>query len=662
MTGKFTAVLTAFLFITQTALADDAVLSKFTTEEKSVFEAFARDDAMLTAQVSPDGKHILTIIREGVDTDPVLLIFDTDDLSKRPIGVGAGKMEVAGANFVNNERILMSLRQDIDTLERLGVDTRQGARAATVDVNGKNFTGLPRRNFDRRSKIEVFVENLSSLSVFNSLPWDPDHILALIKGDIFKVNVNDGSQKLVARRSDRYGFVPIVDRDGDVRLRRSFSVGDNAIVFYARRKNEDEWFEIGRVRAADGEKNAVSTEFSPLGFFNEKDPNELWVISNHESNTSGVYALDLKTRKFKELLFRHPEFDASGVMTKFDKDRKPTPIGFFHNERHEFFPYLTDPEEAALMAGIDQILPNAINRIGSRSDDGRYIIVTSNGPQRPTAWYLLIDQRQIVSLGTQRPELKEDDLSPAEWVSYRARDGRKIWSIVTTPKGKGPFPAVVMPHGGPIARDSWGFDPWAQMLASFGYVVIQPQFRISEGFGTDHLEAGYAQWGLTQQDDIDDAGSFLVKRGLAKADNIAIFGWSYGGYAAFIGSARDPNPYKCAIAGAGVADVPLFRAEQRRNGSFTEKSFLKTLDGLNPLDMVDSVDIPILVIHGDDDERVPIVESDKFVNKLKSEGKVHKYVVLKGANHFFGTIYYRHYMEMYPAMIDWLDNTCGMKQ
>ena len=646
-------------------LLTGSALASFTDDEMKRIEAFARDNAMETAQISPDGKHLFTIIREGVDTEPVLLIFETDNLAKKPVGVGAAKMQIVSAFWANNERIVITFRQDIDTIERLGGFTRQASRIASVDVKGERFVGLPRRNVDRRRDQAEFFANLIPGSVFARLNWDPEHILMETDTnqdsifDIYKVNVATGAQTLVARGNERFGYTGI-DSDGDVRLGIEYSRSDIAIIYHARKKGESEWQEVGRT-SAKGEENATSIIFDTLGFYNEDDPNELWVVSNHESDTAGIYAYDLETQQFTELLFRHPEFDARDVMTTLDSNGKPFPVGFWYHEKAGFYPYVTDPAEAALKAGVDSFLTDSLNFLTSRSRDESSIIIRSEGPQRPPTWYLLKDKSQIVSLGTERPELSADDLSPAEWTHYTARDGRKIWTIVTIPEGDGPFPAVVLPHGGPISRDSWGFDPWAQLLANFGYVVIQPQFRISTGFGREHLEAGFAQWGLTMQDDLDDAAAYLVDRGLAEADNIAIFGWSYGGYASFIGAARDPNPYKCAIAGAGVSDIPLFRARVGEGGSFTERSFRKTLDGVDPLSVVDSVDIPILVIHGDIDERVPIEESDKFVAGLKRHNKQHEYVVLKGANHFFGTIYHRHYMEMYPKMLDWLGNTCGMK-
>ena len=646
-------------------MAADAVLPTLTPQQKQTFEAFARDAAMSSVRISPNGERIMSIVRTGVDTDPLLFIYKTDELTKPnatpdPITLSAAPMEIVQAFFANDERIIVVLRQDIDTIERLGGSTRQAIRVVSVGVDGQDWQPLPKRNFDRRSKVESFLENLSPGSVFDGLVWDPDHILISDgDGNIYKVNVEDGSRNLVIRNSDAIAYSDI-DFDGDVRLANRFEPADSSIVYLARLKGESNWFEYGRLSAGKMGAGFVAQVFIPLGFYNPEDPNELWVASNHESDKTGVYSFDLKEKKFKELLFRHNKYDASSVATKVAGNSKPITTGFRYSGKYNGEPLFTDEGEAALFNGLSQAFPDTRISIISRSADESRMIIGADGPRTPQSYYLY-DSGRVYFLGTQYPELNASMLSRVEWTSYKARDGLEIPTLVTIPDGKGPFPAMVMPHGGPIARDNWGYDNWAQMLAHHGYVVIQPQFRISTGFGKKHLEAGFAQWGKTMQDDLDDAAAYLVKRGLAEKDNIGIFGWSYGGYAAFVGAARDPNPYRCAIAGAGVADIPLFRARIGAGGSILSRGFRQTLDGLNPLEMVDSVDIPILVIHGDKDERVRIEESDKFVAGLRNAGKQHEYLVLEGANHFFGTIYYEHYMQMFPKMIDWLDNTCSMK-
>jgi dipeptidyl aminopeptidase/acylaminoacyl peptidase len=627
----------------------------------SGFEAFAQEPAMEDAKVSPNGKHLATLQRFAKDGKQFLLIYDAKDISKKPVTLGSTKMDIVAFSWVNNERVVVRFRQDVDTLQRLGADTRLVSKLATIDRKGKRWLEIPRKRADRRREFAKLSENFGGAGIFDTLPKDDDHILISYDddqngvADIYKVHVKTGSASRVVRNSSKI-TVTYIDDDGDPRLATTYDEGDAAIIYLARLKGDNEWIEIGRTVAG---VDATSQIFNAFRLVGPPSSNEFYVLSNHETDTAAIYTYDLTKRAFGELQFRHPRYDARGVRTTLDDDKNDKIIGFTYTGKAGDV-YLVDPEEKARYDAIDQILPDTTNAIVSRSDDGDTMVIRAEGPKMPRSWYLLKNNR-LDLLGRSMPFLTEDILADVEWVRYKARDGLDIPALVTVPNGEAPFPVVVLPHGGPVARDYWGFDVWAQMLAYHGYLVIQPQFRISEGFGRKHLEAGYARWGYEMQDDLDDAIGYLAKRKLADPNRAAIFGWSYGGYAAFVGAMRDPNPYKCAIAGAGVADVPYFRAWLADSGTFTEKTYRTTVDGMSPLDHVDSVDVPILVIHGDIDERVPVAESRKFVNRLKQFEKQHKYLELEGANHFFGTIYYRHYMEMYPAMIDWLDNTCGLK-
>ena len=625
------------------------------------FEAFAQEPAMSSASVSPDGKHLATLQRFAKDGKQFLLIYDLGDMAKRPVTLGSDRMDIVSAGWANNERLVVRFRQDVETLQRLGVDTRQVSKLATVDRKGKQWLEIPRRRADRRSEFSKTVQQFGGALVFDRLPKDDDHILIYYDddqnfvADIFRVNVETGSAQRVAKNSDRI-TITYLDDDGDPRLATRFDEGAEAIIDLARLKGETEWIEIGRTQANVDSASSIFGAFRVVG---PPSSNEFYVLSNHETDTAAIYTFDLETRQFGEMQFMHPQYDAIGVLTRLDEEKNDVITGFtFTGKAGDV--YLVDPKEEALYKAIKGILPDTGNSIVSRSHDGNTLVIRAEGPRMPPSWYLLKDGR-LDLLGRSMPFLTEDMLAEVEWVRYEARDGMEIPALVTVPRGDGPFPLVVLPHGGPVARDYWGFDVWAQLLAFNGYVVIQPQFRISSGLGRKHLEAGYGRWGHEMQDDLEDAIGYLADRGLGDPSRAAVFGWSYGGYAAFVGSFRDPNPFRCAIAGAGVADLPYFRAWLADSGTLLERTYRPTVDGLSPLEHVASVDVPILLIHGDIDERVPVAESRKFVAKLKQYEKQHKYIELEGANHFFGTIYYRHYMEMYPAMIDWLDNTCKLK-
>ena len=624
-------------------------------------EAFAQEPAMSDARLSPNGEYLATLQRFAKDGKQFVLIYEVAAMAKKPVTLGSARMDIVSLAWANDERLVVRFRQDVDTLQRFGIDTRLVSKLATVDRKGERWLEIPRKRADRRRESSRTIEDFAGAAIFDSLPKDDEHILITYDddqngvADIFKVNVETGSARQVARNSNRLQ-VAYMDDDGDPRLAIRFDEGDEAIIYLARLKGQKEWIEIGRTVANVGATSSVFEAFRVAG---PPSSNEFYVRSNHETDTAAIYIYDLEKRAFGEMQFLHPQYDATGVRTRLDDDKNDVIVGFtFTGKAGDV--YLVDPEEQARYDSISGILPDTRNTIVSRSEDGDTMVIRAEGPRMPPSWYILKDNR-LDLLGRSMPFLTGDMLAEVEWIRYKARDGMVIPALVTIPRGDAPFPLVVLPHGGPVARDYWGFDVWAQLLAYYGYVVIQPQFRISEGFGRRHLEAGYARWGHEMQDDLEDAIAYLAKRELGDPGRAAIFGWSYGGYAAFMGSLRDPNPYRCAIAGAGVADLPYFRAWLADSGTFAEKAYRVTVDGISPLEHVDSVDVPILVIHGDIDERVPVAESRKFVGKLKEYNKHHKYIELKGANHFFGTIYYRHFMEMYPAMIDWLDNTCNLK-
>jgi dipeptidyl aminopeptidase/acylaminoacyl peptidase len=236
------------------------------------------------------------------------------------------------------------------------------------------------------------------------------------------------------------------------------------------------------------------------------------------------------------------------------------------------------------------------------------------------------------------PQIDTSALGDTRLVENAARDGLMIPAFVTTPPaafGPGPHPALVLPHGGPWGRDELDWDPtgWPQYFASRGYVVIQPQFRGSEGWGQKLWRAGDRQWGLKMQDDNDDAAKWLIAQGLADPKRIAIFGYSYGGYAAMVGAIRPNGLYQCAIAGAGVAELQTFQNDTFDNRLLREFQ-RPTVDGLDPLSHAREVSIPILFIHGDRDRTVPISESRRMDAALGS-AHAHRLIVSKDMGHQF---------------------------
>ena len=212
---------------------------------------------------------------------------------------------------------------------------------------------------------------------------------------------------------------------------------------------------------------------------------------------------------------------------------------------------------------------------------------------------------------------------------YKARDGLMIGGHITVPNGEGPFPLVVLPHGGPEVLETVVYDEWAQVLANNGYMVLQPQYRISRGYGLEHFKAGFKDGALGRaaQDDADDGALYLVEEGLADPDRMAMFGWSYGGYAALVAAARTPQLYQCVIAGAAVADPVWFSIEFRNTFPIRAQTeiVLNNRDkGVRPAEEVEKVNVPVMLVHGDVDQRVQSYNAKRYADLLEKHGKPYK--------------------------------------
>jgi len=247
-----------------------------------------------------------------------------------------------------------------------------------------------------------------------------------------------------------------------------------------------------------------------------------------------------------------------------------------------------------------------------------------------------------------RPKITSEQVNRVQEISYKARDGLAIPTLLTVPNNTPlvNLPAIMMPHGGPEAYDKISFDWLAQYFSGQGYLVIQPQFRGSKGFGNDHLLKGRGEWGRKMQDDLTDAVNFLAEEGKVDAKRVCIVGASYGGYAALAGAAFTPDVYKCVVSINGVSDIPRMLKDDRRrygrnhwvvsywdkvisNGKL-ERNHLKKI---SPINAIDSINAPVLLIHGEHDLIVPFNQSDNMFDEMEDAGKQVTFVELEDGNH-----------------------------
>lgn len=298
-----------------------------------------------------------------------------------------------------------------------------------------------------------------------------------------------------------------------------------------------------------------------------------------------------------------------------------------------------------MQQSIDKALPNRVNILSG--DPAGRVLILSYSDVDPGTWYVLKTKgMELTKIARSRVAIDADKMRPMEVRSYKARDGLTIPAYLTRPKNaKTNLPTVILIHGGPTVRDEWRWNAEVQMLAASGYAVFQPQFRGSSGFGQKFETAGFGQWGLAMQDDVTDGVLDLIARGIADPKRICIYGASYGGYAALWGVVKTPELYRCGISMAGVSDIEyMFNDSSDINSNKVASEIMRarigdirynkeTFDQVSPLKHAKRIRAPILLLHGEEDERVPISHGKKMRRALEENGKVVEWVEFPGEGH-----------------------------
>ena len=658
--ARWTGIVTGSLVAAAACLAGFAEetgdTSVMDTSGPYPLDYFAMRPVVGNVRLSPDGSWLALMKIPSKDGNPVVEVYDASDLSKDPFRMSADPMEITGFYWVSDTDIVFNARQRVrDKIEGFN----QGAyefKLAMVNV--------------ATQKLKAFEQ--LGLNVEHVLPDKPNKILvSLVEGSdegrvsrafrpraYYELDLRRGSKRLLIRGKFSLGNISF-DGEGDPWLARGYDQAKRELIWYWRPSDTRDWVEFRRVHVDEFEFQP----FAVLGLDPEMAGHAL-VIARNGNNTEGLWSYDLANRAFGELIMRHPRTDiavAIGHSNAWKHPRKLVGVGYVTDKTHIVF---LDPEEEALHRQLEGLIPNAHDvRVLSRSRDGNTLVVTNNGPRDPGTYYL-IKAGKLVNIGGRQPLLEYERLADVEFVRFKARDGTQIPAYVTIPHGEPPFPLVVMPHGGPFSRDRGGYDEWAQVLANNGYLVMQPQFRGSTGFGLALMQAAYengGQEGRKMQDDKDDAAQYLVERGLADSDRMAMYGWSYGGYSALVAASRTPQIYQCVIAGAAVAD-PIMQVNYYRfqlSGKQRERAVSIRETAIQPVDEVEKVNVPMLIVHGDLDQRVPVDHANKYLKLLDEHDKDYKYVELAGADHFSNTLFYDHKITLYESMTDYLANDCG---
>tara|TARA_B100000470_G_scaffold220592_1_gene209291 strand:+ start:209 stop:2086 length:1878 start_codon:yes stop_codon:yes gene_type:complete len=492
-------------------------------------------------------------------------------------------------------------------------------------------------NIDGTNELDLTPFENVQARIIDDLEDDPNHIIIGLNKrnpqihDPYRANVNNGTMEMIAENPGNIsGWM--TDHDGKLRVAVT-SDGVNTSVLY--RNSESENF-----------KAILTTDFkvsvSPLFFtFDNKN---LYVASNRGRDKSAIFEFNIDNAEEGKLIFEHDKVDVGGLM--YSKKRKIlTGVNYTVAKGETVF---FDDWREGIQQKLESQLPGYEVGITSFSkDETKAIIVTYSDRSRGTYYHYDVEKNKLTDLGKISPWLNENHMAEMIPIKYKSRDGLTIHGYLTLPvgiDGKN-LPVVVNPHGGPWARDTWGYRSEIQFLANRGFAVFQMNFRGSTGYGREFWEISFKEWGKSMQDDITDGVNWLIDEGIADPDRIAIYGASYGGYATLAGLTFSPDLYACGVDYVGVSSLftfmetippywELYRSMLYEMVGHPEKD-KELLTSSSPLLHVDKIKVPLFIAQGANDPRVKKSESDQIVKALKARGIDVPYMVKENEGHGF---------------------------
>jgi dipeptidyl aminopeptidase/acylaminoacyl peptidase len=571
--------------------------------------------------IAPDGNHLAA--RTQVDGKPRLLIVDisNDKGARSAIGL-PDKTELQSYRWAGNSVLLINVGRTINMLGQPILSTAMFAYDLKTGKTRQVDTGHG-----------IFGDDLMYVDPAGSYILVTAQKSIYVYPSVYYVDLATLTSTEIVKPQDHV-WRWFADRSGTVRTGIG-SEGGKWWVYYRHDANSP--FKRSASRSTLDTANQIDTFEAAPG------SDQGYAVASGLSGRFGLYRYDFAADRLGDLIYENPVAD----LTDFDLSEKGQleSVSFTDDRARTLW---FDPALKTLQAKLEKALPGLSIQIVSRSADRSRLVVMATSATNPGTYYML-DRKtgKMMVIAAPFEDLAGKQLSDMQSVSYKARDGLDIPAYLTLPAGRTPkdLPMVVMPHGGPFARDAWGFDTWAQFLASRGYVVLQPNFRGSTGYGRQFVEKGNGQWGRGMQDDIDDGVKWLVARGVVDAKRVCIMGASFGGYAAEWGAVRNPDIYRCAISFAGVSDIGA-QLKYDRKALLAPRYFRDwrdrvqgkdgiTLDSISPAKRAADLKIPILIAHGDADTNVPPAQSKALVDALTKLGRPPEYYVYKGEGHGF---------------------------
>ena len=595
---------------------------------------FAKRPKLASVRFSPDGKRFAAL--QEFEGRMNVIVGDLDKGKLTRI-TSFATYDVGSFNWIGNSRLVMRL-SDL----KKGLAERRGGGLFALNADGSE----PKELSPTGEACEARHQVCRQIGFVSRIADSEDEVIASSNErdrrteDLYRLNTKTGRKTLLTTENPGSVSGWLLDQNNVPRAAVSEDGKTQTETFWFRDSATSPWRKIS---VAQGQ----APRMRPAGF--DAD-GSLMVYSNLQSDKFRLYAFDPIAGKPTDLLVQHPlvDLDTGSLVTRLSDHR----ILGMYIEADKTEVVWFDETYAKLQKLLDASLPQGnINQITPLAD-GKVAIFAS-GDREPGQYYLY------------DPKIKrlEEVLRPLEWIKpqqmagtqvvrYKARDGLEIPGYLTLPQGRPAtkLPLVAWIHGGPWARDDWGYNPDVQFLANRGYAVFQPNYRGSTGFGGKHYVSGFRQLGQSMQDDITDGVRYLIDQGIVDKDRMCIAGGSYGGYATMMGLVKEPDLFKCGIDEAGVVDLiwwqELGYTDFNLSNPDAAEAFLKValgdvkadramLEKYSPRLHADQIKAPVLIVHAVRDQRVPIAHAEGMRDALKAAGKTYEWVVYPDEAHGF---------------------------
>ena len=604
--------------------------------------------------ISPNGKYVGVV--QTVNRQGIVKILDLDNSQLISIHDFGEKGSISDFFWATNERLVFSVtRPSTRTTENWGT-----GQLVAANIDGKRTrliagwgTDENRKGVHNRAK----TDPNRGAYVVHTLPEDKNHIIVNFFdnagfNDLAKLNINNGKVTYITGSPVIYPSW-VLNSNGDLIGVWTADL-DNTAEIYLYKPNLPK----GALESREC-KQKTNCYVPPIKqdnkkpgwvFFKEFEfpkgasiegftkKGTMMVTEFMEEDTSGLYEYDLKKNTY-ELIYRHPRVDITGVATSRDDG----PYGIRIDDGKPEYLYLSEPNRLKdLHLQFYNAFPGSKTSITSRSDDYTKAIGVVTADNNPGVYYLLdTEKNRITPLGRYWSKTSYDSLAKMEVINFQNRHGDKIQSYLTKAVGKTNAPTIVMPHGGPWARDYWRFDPEVQFLAAEGFNVLQNNIRGSSGYGLKHMTEVYGNFD-TVLEDMFDSIEYLHSKGEIDKENVCVYGASYGGYAATQGPMMRPDLFKCAVSEAGLYDINAqYTSGDIRWGrggkKFLEATFGdgKEAETQSPTNYVNKLITPYMIIHGKKDIRTPYQEAKAFMKKLDKAGIKYEKMIIEKETHGF---------------------------